>query len=94
MRYKNGDQIYGQIYKGEELLITRLSAAFAKKNETISTPYTEVFEFESTFMGGTDLQVGDRCRLLHGDSEIEIEVISVATGNFPISQVFFRFTQS
>jgi hypothetical protein len=98
MRYKDGDSIFGQIYKDEVPLI-KLHEAVVKTNIKLSTPNAEVFEFESSVMEGTPLIEGDKCRLVdgdsevEGDSEIELEVISVATGT-SISQIFFRFTQS
>jgi len=93
MSYKNGDPIFGRIYKGREALID-LRAARINKNEEVSTLGMEVFEFESTIEGGTLLKEKDKCRLVNGDSEIELEVISVATGALPFSQIYFRFTQS
>lgn len=91
MKYKHRDPVDGQIYKGEEPLIN-LRGASIRKNEELSTPSTEVLEFESSTLGIPPLEVGDKCRLVNGDEEIEVEVLSVATGG-PFVQTWFRFTQ-
>jgi hypothetical protein len=92
MPYREGDQIEGVIYRGEEAFI-QLKAASVKSNDDHSTFGAQAFEFDAWVQGKMDLKVNDKCRLVTDDGELEVQVIR----GVPIPGAFiytFIFTQA